>query len=393
MEVWPHASIERVLTLFAMKYTLALTRQCNLACRYCYITKAERVMSPETAASIVEFIFQHTPPGEVIDIGFFGGEPLLEFDLLKSIVGMVTSHRLYESHTVLFSVVTNGTIFSDELASDLQQLHITLGISCDGPPSVQDSSRVFADGSGSSGVVAGNIRRALGFFPFMPVNAVYRPETLCFLPETIDYLATLGVRNIYLNPDISARWSELDLQELPRLYGAIGKKYMEFYRAGEPRHISLIDSKIVVILRNGYHSMEKCRMGKGEFAFAPSGNVYPCERLIGSDDGGVHCLGTVKHGISTLRGCHHDSRTKGNEACQSCTLSDYCMNWCGCSNFFATGDYNSPGPFLCGSEKAAIQTAFGILEQLGREGITFSDHLAGTPLMSILGEVGALSAP
>ncbi len=376
-----------------MKYTLALTQQCNLACRYCYITKAEAVMSRETAASIVAFIFQHTPPGELIDIGFFGGEPLLEFELLKSIVGMVTRHPLYKSHPVLFSVVTNGTIFSDELATELQQLQITLGISCDGAPAVQDASRVFADGRGSSGVVEANIRHALRFFPFMPINAVYRPETLCFLPETVDYLAGLGVRNIYLNPDISARWSEPDLLQLPRLYGAIGQKYMEFYRAGEPRHISLIDSKIVVILRNGYHVMEKCRMGKGEFAFAPSGNVYPCERLIGGDDGSVHCLGNVTQGIATLRRCNHDAQSTANDACQSCTLSAYCMNWCGCTNFFATGDYNSPGPFLCGSEKAAIQTAYGILEQLRLEGITFSDHLAGTPLMSILGEVGALTAP
>ena len=57
-----------------------------------------------------------------------------------------------------------------------------------------------------------------------------------------------------------------------------------FIARGKPRYISLIDSKIAVILRGGYKSLERCKMGIGEFAFAPSGNVYPCERLIGSDD-------------------------------------------------------------------------------------------------------------
>ena len=117
-----------------MKFTLALTLECNLACRYCYIHKGQKHMSPETAGRIVDFIFQSTPPGEKIDIGFFGGEPLLEVELIKTIVGMITDHRLYESERVLFSVITNGTLFSDEIAASLKQYNITLGISCDGPP-------------------------------------------------------------------------------------------------------------------------------------------------------------------------------------------------------------------------------------------------------------------
>jgi len=94
-----------------MKFTLALTRQCNLACTYCYIDKDQKQMSPETAGRIVDFIFQSAPPGEKIDIGFFGGDPLLEVELIKTIVGMITGHRLYESQRVLFSVITNGTLF------------------------------------------------------------------------------------------------------------------------------------------------------------------------------------------------------------------------------------------------------------------------------------------
>jgi uncharacterized protein len=375
-----------------MKYTLAITLECNLACRYCYIGKTGSVMSLETAARIVDFMFERTLPGENMDIGFFGGEPLLEFDLIKSIIGMIKAHERYESKRVLFSMVTNGTVFSDSIAEDLERHNIILGISCDGPSYLQDASRLFKDGEGSSALVEKNIRRALSFFPFMPVNAVYSPASLSCLPDVIDYFASLGVKNIYLNPDINARWSSEDAVKLPEIYNSIGRKYIEFYRRGEPRHISLVDGKIVVILRGGYQPMEKCRMGKGEFAFGPSGNIYPCERLIGSDEGGGHCLGNVADGVMTARSCSHDGERSAAEACMSCGLLNYCMNWCGCTNFFATGDYNTAGPFICASEKAAIQTAYGILEELGREGFTFADHLAGTPLLSILGETGVLGA-
>lgn len=375
-----------------MKYTLSITQQCNLACRYCYIDKNPATMSLDTAARIVSFMYRVTPPGETMDIGFFGGEPLLELDLIGLIVDLVKKHELYSSRKVLFSVVSNGTLFTEDSARKLEQYGVSLGISCDGPPEIQDRSRVFPDGRGSSLQVASGLQAALRFFPLMPVNAVYRPESLAALPATIDYFAKLGVRNLYLNPDITAKWSESDARQLPDVYSQIAKRYIEFYRAGSPMHISLIDSKIVTLLRGGYEPEEKCRMGKGEFAFSPSGNIYPCERLIGSGDGGEHCLGSVHNDSALSRRCSHDSERSGHDACRDCSLLRYCMYWCGCTNFHATGDYNTPGPFLCASERAAISTAFEVLDELGREGFTFSDHLAGTPLMSILGEIGALTA-
>ncbi len=348
-------------------------------------------MSHKTATRIVDFMFRSTPSGEKIDIGFFGGEPLLEFDLLKHIVDLVISHPLYDKKRVLFSIVTNGTIFSGDIATYLKKRNITLGISCDGPPHVQDSSRIFADGSGSSAIVEANIRKALNFFPFMPVNAVYKPETLHFLPDVVDYFSGLGVRNIYLNHDITAQWTKNEADMLPALYDSIGKKYTDFYRTGNAHHISLIDSKIVVMLRGGYQPLEKCRMSKGELAFATSGNIYPCERLIGKDEGTDHCLGNISLSGSLSKQCTHDAEHIANEACRTCSLRDYCMNWCGCTNYFATGDYNTAGPFICASEKAAIQTAYDIIAQLDREGFAFSEHLAGTPLLSILNEASQLS--
>lgn len=370
-----------------MKHTLFLTQCCNFSCHYCYIHKKSAVISLGLAEKIIDFIFKITPQGEAINLAFFGGEPLLEFELLKKITEKVIQHKLYDNYKVSLSIVSNGTIFSKDIEKFFDKYSIGLCISCDGPPSVQDRFRKFKNGEGSSKTVEKNLRQALQWFPLLPVNAVYSAETFRQLPETIDYLCGLGVRNIHLNPNISSNWTVQDGEELGKIYAQIAQKYLDFYIQEEPRYISLIDSKIAVLLRGGYQSGEKCHMGNGEFAYAPSGNIYPCERLVGGDDGGLHCLGNVQDGFIRPVKCSGQVGIVQNVSCQSCTLNSFCMNWCGCTNYFATGEYNRVNHFICASEKAAIRAALWVIEKTGEMGINFSEHLAGTPLMSIIGEV------
>ena len=372
-----------------MKHTLFITQRCNLACRYCYIQKKNITLSLEMAEKIIDFIFEHTPENETVDIGFFGGEPLLEFYLLKDIAEIVINHPSYSADRVVLRLVSNGTLFSDEVAGFLDEYSIGFGISCDGPQFVHNKSRIFKNGKGTSKVVEENIKHALQWFPIMPVNAVYSTETVKYLPETIEYLSGLGVKNIHLNPDISSKWSIEDTACLEDIYAQIGQQYIDFYMEGDPRYISLIDSKITVILRGGYRPDEKCSMGKGELAYAPSGNIYPCERLVAGDDGDLHCLGNIARDTILSVKCEGPVGVATNIECHSCSLKEYCMNWCGCTNYFSTGKYNQVNHLICASEKAAIQTAVGVIEKTRESGISFSEHLSGTPLMSIIGEVSS----
>lgn len=371
-----------------MKCTLLITQNCNLACDYCYIQKQKSVMPTSTAKRIIDFIFANAEKDEKIEIGFFGGEPLLEFNTIKEITDMIQSHKSFDPNRVNISVVTNGTIFSDRIATFLANKNIILCISCDGPAKVQDVNRHFPDGSGSSKIVEQNLRKALKHFPLIPINAVYSPKTLQFLPEVVDYLVSLGAVNIYLNPDILAKWTQKEAEMLPGIYGAIGQKYVDFYLQGKPKYINLIDSRITVILREGYKPAEKCKMGQGEFAFAPSGNIYPCERLVGADDGKTHCIGNINHEFEprkTFKSKSNSCTAKNNE-CKECELSEYCTNWCACTNFYSTGSYDTVGPFVCASEKAAINVALEVLEPLKNQQV-FSHHLAGTPLANVISHV------
>ena len=369
-----------------MKCTLLVTQKCNLACDYCYIEKKNSRMAIPTAKKIIDFVFANAAKDEKIEIGFFGGEPLLEFDNLKEITDIIQSHKSFDADRVNISVVTNGTIFSNQIATFLAEKNVVLCVSCDGPEEVQDIHRHFPDGSGSSKIVEQNLRKALKFFPLIPVNAVYSPKNLHFLPEVVDYLVSLGAVNIYLNPDISAKWTQKEADMLPKIYESIGWKYVNFYLQGKPKYISLIDSKIAVILREGYKPTERCRMGQGEFAFTPSGNIYPCERLVGTDDGKKHCIGNINYEVKPIKICISNSCTAKNLECKECELTEYCMNWCGCTNFYSTGSYGKVGPFMCASEKAAINVAVEVIEQLNNQQF-FSHHLTGKPLVDVISQV------
>ena len=368
-----------------MKYTLLLTQRCNLACPYCYIGKRDCRMPIEVADKIIEFAYHNTPPSEKIDVGFFGGEPLLEFELLKEIIYHFKAHRNFDKDRVLFTVVTNGTIFSPAIADFIEEHEIGFGVSCDGPPAIHDLNRRFINGKGSSAIVEQTIQQALKAFSGVMVNAVYAPQTLRYLPATVEYFSSLGVRQIYLNPDFTANWTQEAIEQLPEVYRAIGELYIQYCRQNSPHFISLIDSKIAVILRQGYHPLERCRMGCGEFAFSPEGNIYPCERLVGDGSNG-HCIGDVYNGIQLEKlQCRRLAGDSLNPECSNCGLKDYCMNWCGCSNYFSSGYYNRVSPFLCASERAAIEAAFNVFQTLEKEkGNLFFEHLGGAPLVNSL---------
>lgn len=363
-----------------MKCVLSLTQDCNLACDYCYSHRSTSSMTADVLRKSVDFIFTHRLSGEKLSIGFFGGEPLLKFHAVKKAVALIKNHPLYDPKDVQLSLISNGTIYAREIVNFIGEHDISFGISCDGSPDTHNRFRRFHSGAGTGNIVEANIKRYVKTVPNLMVNAVYRPETVEDLPRTVLYFSSLGVRQIYLTPDYSAEWTEESARQLQQTYRKIGDLFIHYYEQEDPHYISLIDSKITVILRDGYRPEEKCQMGKKEWAFSSSGKIYPCERLIGNDDG-THAIGDVDNGIS-LENLQCRSHPKGNNQCGECTLNRYCMNWCGCSNFMASGFYNRSSAFLCASEQASIREATRVFEQLKESsGPLMLEHLSGNPLL------------
>ncbi|MBM7867707.1 uncharacterized protein JOC69_002613 [Heliobacterium gestii] len=342
-------------------------------------------MTIEVAEKIIDFIYGNTPTGEKIDIGFFGGEPLLAFERIQEVTALIESHRSYRDYPIELSIVSNGTIFSDAIAAFLNDHDISFCISCDGPGKLQNLARSFHSGDATSAIVEATIEQAREKLPILLVNAVYGPQTFRALPHTVEYFRSLGLKRIFLNPDFSAPWTQVDANDIASVYEQIAAIYIDSYRKGSPLYISLIDGKIATILRGGYQREERCQMGIKEFAFTPEGNIFPCERLVGdgaADNG--HCIGHIDRGLLLNKmTCHVHPAEAINRTCNTCGLRDYCMNWCGCSNYQSSGYYNKVGPFTCASEKAAITVAINAYQLLEQElGATFFEHLAGIPSMN-----------
>jgi uncharacterized protein len=363
------------------RYTLCTTLRCNLACAYCYIQRNPARMSLETARQAVDFIFRLAPPKDNIEIGFFGGEPFLEFPLLRDITRMVERHASYDAGRVSLTVTTNGTVFSDAIATFLNEHAFKVCVSCDGPPTVHNMMRRTKGGKDSSSLVERTLLKATQTLPILLVNSVYHPRTFRALPQTLDYLSSLGLRRIFLNADYTAAWTESEAERLPEVYGAIADRYIAWYLADNPHFVSLIDSKIGVLLRGGYQPQERCQMGALELAITPDGGLYPCERLVGSGQQDDFRIGSLEEGLNLERlGSYCAPGSHVNPECSDCSLRAYCMNWCGCSNVFMTGNTNRVGPFLCASEFAAISVAFHVFEILERRlGPVFLHHMGGMP--------------
>ena len=360
-----------------MKITLSLTHYCNLSCRYCYSGRAvKKDMSFTTAKKIVDFAVDITPPEQTIEFCFFGGEPLLRFDLIKQITDYIREQER-EASSVRLSITTNGTILTRSILDFLRKEHVDLCISIDGPAHVHDLNRCYGNGQGSFTKVVKNLRKVKEQLDYVQVNAVYGPETIDFLPETISFFTQLEIPTIHLNPNICASWTRSIYPNLQGIYMQIADHYIQSYRRGKEIAVNLIDSKIILFLKGGYTAGDKCGMGETEWGFAPSGNIYPCERLIGEDDDSSLCLGNIYTGLDVARRCSLlKQRGNHNEECEVCDFKKYCMNWCGCTNYHMTGHTDQVGPMMCASEKAAIQAAKHVLvtlSQLNNE--LFVDHL------------------
>lgn len=361
-----------------MKITLSLTHRCNLACRYCYAgNSCKPDMQLAIAKQCIDTTLARLPIGSSLDLGLFGGEPLLRLDLIRDIVAY-TYRRTHETlTTVRIGITTNGTMVSPEALDYFADQGINLCFSIDGPQKVHDRNRCHHNGSGSFVEVVRNLELAIKRLGVVEVNAVVGPDTLADVPHTLDFFINLGVPVIHLNPNIRATWPSETCEHFDDIYRQAAEQYIACYRHGTEIALNLIDSKAILFVKGGYSLDDKCSMGDGEWGIAPSGNIYACERFIGEDDDPTFRLGSILTGLNQERLCAlRLKRGNRREECSNCSYKRFCMSWCGCTNWFMSGESNMPALVLCSMEKAGIEAARYAFESLVRDDNNlFADHL------------------
>lgn len=371
-----------------MKATLLLTMACNLSCDYCYVEKRKFKMSSDTIKAAVEFVFDKAGESDRLYFGLFGGEPLLAWKELKLAVSLIRKMSEEQNRDVQITLATNGTLLREDYLTYIRDNQICVQISCDGIADVHDSHRRFSNLKPTSKIVESKLLLATEMLPTLVVNVVYRPDTFDRLPESIEYLESIGVKNIVLNPDYSAEWLPEHSKKLNSVYDKIADLYIRYYENETPLFISLIDEKVAVILRGGYGSSERCHMGYTEFAFSPRGYIFPCERLVGDGFRNDHCIGHLDQPDLLARShCDINRKNSQKSTCSGCSVKQFCMNWCSCSNFHGTGNYLTPSRFICESEKSSISSALRVLENCSEsQNLSFINHYSGFPMLnSVLG--------
>lgn len=348
--------------------TLCLTHDCTLRCRYCYAgRKYAHAMSQETAERAIELGLEEAARtvGR-LDVSFFGGEPLMEWDLLQHCHEYLRHCAAERSIPVRFGITTNGTLLTQDRLDWMAERDYLIGLSLDGSPAMHDTNRRFADGSGSHAAVWEALER-INRMPRLrsKVICVVNPANHRYLREGVRWLHEHYRGDIGLNFDYWSEWTDEQFDSLTEQLKKVTADMLDSYRSGQPMRVEAIEGKIRSHLYEQSGFCNHCRIGEQEIAVSVDGALFPCSRMVGVGDAPEITFGDVRSGIDRAKQ-HHYIATRGNATpeCRICTLRRRCTNTCGCTNYAGTGSINRVSPFLCNLQQTLIRLADELAETL-----------------------------
>lgn len=329
---------------------LQVTQNCNLRCKYCvysgtYINRmhTNKRMTFETAKKAVDFYFQHNTNKDVGVVSFYGGEPLLEMKLIKKVVDYC--RKLFNGKEVRFNMTTNATLLTEEVAEYLYKNNFNLTISLDGPRSVHDHSRVFADNnSGTFNVIMENLacieKHCPEFLKNISFNAVLDTEndfkcssnffTYDFMKDAVVTVTTLNENGNKSDINYSEAFDLNYRYELFKCYlKCLGRLDESYVSKIVENQVNSLKTELHERIRTPYKRGKKCHptgaciAGAIRFFVTVDGVFYPCERvnekcdafIIGNLDDGFY-LEKIKNllNIGELT----------PQKCKECWAIEYC---------------------------------------------------------------------
>ncbi len=310
--------LERKLSLM----TLQLTQQCNFRCKYCVYSEEENVrqrshsdgtMSFETAKKAVDFLWEHSVDSESVSIGFYGGEPLLQFPLVQKIVKY--SKKRFCGKELIFSMTTNGSLLNKEIMLFLEENDVSLLISLDGPQKINDKNRVFRNGRGTFDVVARNLELMKKEYPnyWKKIQISMVVDTDNDLDEMGEIVSALGIEAECLKPSL-IDWEYDDVPEIVSDKYYCKQEYHRFlaYLAHWNRYpMKKVSPILQAVVENAIDNMEQvlqkaplltydipsgpCIPGQLRLLVDIKGNLYPCERV--SETSAIAHIGSLNQGF------------------------------------------------------------------------------------------------
>ncbi len=312
--------------------SLLFTIKCNLNCAYCFINKdkGENLsLDLSTAKKSVDILFSY--PGVRKTLYFSGGEPMLEFALLKKIHTYAKCEAKKKGILLDTVVVTNGTLLNREMIRFFFKEKIKVKISLDGGKIIHDKNRPFKNNPAGSSFeqVIKNISRIDLIKMRAAVTLVFTPKTMDHLLENIKFLQTKNFFSIEFFPDIYAPWKSSDLVKFRRIMKNFGGYYRSFF--DQDYRVDVFRNSLLEMLVNNVSPMNKNACGK--INVGTDGEIYVCDKVFSlpPNEREAYVIGNAQTGLQNelrkekINALRQDFYAASGLPCLGCKYAKYCF--------------------------------------------------------------------
>ena len=335
---------------------LHIAHTCNLNCSYCFASQGKyhgerAVMSFEVGKQALDFLIANSGTRRNLEVDFFGGEPLMNFDVVKQLVAYARSVEKEHGKNFRFTLTTNGILVDDDVIDFANREMSNVVLSLDGRKEIHDRYRVDYAGNGSWERIVPKFQKLVeargGKNYYM--RGTFTHANPDFLKD-IQVMLDLGFNELSMEPVVCAPGdpSELTEADLPIVldqYEKLAELMLERERAGKPftfyhYMIDLTDGPCI------YKRISGCGSGTEYMAVTPWGDLYPCHQFVGEEK---YKLGNIWDGVTNTEAqnefacCNVYSR----EECRDCWARLYCSGGCAANAYHATGSVKGVYKYGC----------------------------------------------
>ena len=338
---------------------LHVSHDCNLRCKYCfadegkYHTEKRELMTAETGKRAMDYLVEHSGHRRNLEVDFFGGEPLMNFEVVKEVVEYARELEKKHNKVFRFTVTTNGILLDEKKLEYINENMSNIVLSIDGRKEVNDRMRYRADGSGSYDKIVpifqkvAESRNQDNYY----VRGTFTRENLDFSKDVI-HLADLGFKQISIEPVVCGEETDYSLREedLPKIFNEYERRIKEGNGFNFFHFMIDLEEGPCIIKR-----LSGCGCGCEYLAVAPNGDVYPCHQFVGSEEYKMGSLydsnGLNKELRSTFEKCNVYTKPD----CDSCFAKFFCSGGCIANACLINGDMNKPHKLSCQMMKKRVE--------------------------------------
>lgn len=345
---------------------LHVAHTCNLNCSYCFASQGKyhgerAVMSYEVGKRALDFLIENSGTRRNLEVDFFGGEPLMNFDVVKRLVEYARSIEKQKNKNFRFTLTTNGVLVDDDVIDFANKEMSNVVLSLDGRKEVHDKFRVDYLGKGSWENIVPKFQkfvkeRGNKDYYMRGTFTHHNPDFL----EDIKTMLDLGFTELSMEPVVcpSGDPSELTQEDLPivlKQYEDLAKLMIERDKQGKP----FTFYHYMIDLKGGpciYKRISGCGSGTEYMAVTPWGDLYPCHQFVGEEK---FKLGDVWQGVTNKDAQNEfaSCNVYAREDCKDCWAKLYCSGGCAANAYHATGSVKGVYKYGCELFKKRMECA------------------------------------